>query len=90
MRERTDGAGEEKQLSPPRRPLAVRLVPVTDDAPCEGAVIEREVSRSVDTVGAIDRPPVVGGGCSSLDLMDSLRSRDVKLASLRLGPEETE
>ena len=33
VRERTDGAGEEKQLSPPRRPLAVRLVPVTDDAP---------------------------------------------------------
>ena len=36
VRDRTEGAGEEKVLSPPLRdskpPFAVRLVPVTDDA----------------------------------------------------------
>lgn len=41
VRDRTEGAGEEKVLSPPfresRPPFAVRLVPVTDDAMCEGA-----------------------------------------------------
>lgn len=41
VRDRTEGAGEEKVLSPPfresRPPPAVRLVPVTEDAICEGA-----------------------------------------------------
>jgi hypothetical protein len=61
VRDRTDGAGEEKVLSPPLRQLAVRLVPASDDSTCEGAVMERRVSCSVDTVGAIERPPVARG-----------------------------
>lgn len=49
VKERTDGAGDEKVLSPPRREeskpqFTVRLVPASDEAPCEGAMIEREVS----------------------------------------------
>lgn len=71
VKDRTDGAGEEKVLSPPLResrpPPAVRLVPVTDDAMCEGAWMEWLVSWSVDMVGAIDIPPAVGGAGSSAD-----------------------
>jgi hypothetical protein len=63
--ERIEGEGEEKVLSPPRRdskpPFAVRLVPASDEAPWDGAVMERDVSWSVETVGAMDLPPVVGG-----------------------------
>lgn len=47
VRDRTDGAGEEKVLSPLREsrpPLAVRLVPVTEDAMCDGAWMEWLVS----------------------------------------------
>lgn len=43
VRERTDGAGDEKVLSPPRRdsmPPMVRLVPATDEAPWDGAAME--------------------------------------------------
>lgn len=87
----TDGAGEEKVLSPPLRPLAVRLVPASDDSPWEGASIERTVSCSVETVGAIERPPVVGGGRSSLDdLTESDLPREDTLADRRLGPEDSE
>ena len=71
VRERTEGAGEEKVLSPPLRdstpPVAVRLVPVTDDVPWEGAVTDRDVSWSVETVGAMDVVPAVGGGRSSAE-----------------------
>lgn len=46
--DRTEGAGEENVLSPPRRestpPLAVRLVPATDEAPWDGAAIECAIS----------------------------------------------
>jgi hypothetical protein len=94
--ERTEGAGDEKVLSPPRRNsfpiLAVRLVPVTDEAPCEGAV-DLAVSFSVDMVGAIDRPPAVGGARrspSSIDDRAALsRARDVVLV-LPLLAVETE
>lgn len=89
--ERTEGAGDEKVLSPPLRESipqpAVRLVPASDDAPCEGAVIEREVSWSVEMVGAMDRPPAVGGGWPSADnRRDSPRPRDVMLEDLALLP----
>jgi hypothetical protein len=90
VRDRTDGAGEEKVLSPPLRPFAVRLVPVIDVSPCEGAIIERHVPCSVDIVGAIERPPVVGSGCPSFDSRtESVRSRD-ELVIRRLGPEDSE
>jgi hypothetical protein len=89
--DRTDGAGEEKVLSPPLRPFAVRLVPASDASPCEGAIMERHVPCSVDTVGAIERLPVVGGGCSSPDnRTESVWSRDDTLVNRRLGPEDTE
>lgn len=83
VRERTDGAGEEKVLSPPLRPLAVRLVPAREDSP----IMERHGSCSVD----IECPPVVGGCCSSLDRRtEPSRSRDVVLVNRRLGPEDME
>ncbi len=47
VKDRTEGAGDEKVLSPPLReskPFAVRLVPATEVAACDGAVMEREVS----------------------------------------------
>ena len=83
-RDRTDGAGDEKVLSPPLRdsrpPLAVRLVPAIDDAPCEGAMTEWWASWSVETVGAIDLPPAVGGGRPSLEARgEMLWSTDVAL-----------
>lgn len=91
VRERTDGAGDENVLSPPLRPWAVRLVSASEDGPCEMALIERDLPCSVDRVGATERPPVVGGGCSSLESRtDSSRSRDSVLANLRLGPDESE
>lgn len=44
VRDRTEGAGDENVLSPPLRdsnaPLAVRLVPATDEAIWDGAWIE--------------------------------------------------
>jgi hypothetical protein len=72
VRERTDGAGDEKVLSPPRRdstpPFAVLLVPAREDAPCEAAATDRDVSCSVDMVGAVDR--AVGGDWPSLSIED--------------------
>jgi hypothetical protein len=78
-------------LSPPLResrpPPAVRLVPAIDDARCEGVIIERAVSWSVETVGAIERPPTVGGGKPSVDnLTDSVGARDVRLEDLPVRP----
>ena len=58
VKDRTDGAGEEKVLSPPFReskpPPAVRLVPVIEDAICDGAWMECAVSGSVECVGAVE------------------------------------
>lgn len=90
-RERTEGAGDEKVLSPPRRnsipPFAVRLVPVRDEAPCDGAV-DLEVSFSVDMVGAMDLPPAVGGARrspASIDERPELsRAREVALVLVLL------
>jgi hypothetical protein len=81
--DRTEGAGEEKVLSPPLLPFAVRLVPASEDPP----IVERHVSCSVDP----ERPAVVGGWRSSLESRTkSPRSRDTTLVSRRLGPVETE
>jgi hypothetical protein len=78
VRDRTEGAGEEKVLSPPRRPVTVRVVVASEDSPYDGA--------TVDTVGAIERPPMVGGGCSSLDILtEPARSSDAALPNRRLG-----
>jgi hypothetical protein len=82
-------------LSPPRRdsrpPLAVRLVPAKDDAPYDRAVIDRDASWSVDTVGAIDLAPAVGGALSSLnDGIELGRSNDVELDILALSDVENE
>jgi hypothetical protein len=33
VRDRTDGAGDEKVLSPPRRPVTVRVVVASEDSP---------------------------------------------------------
>jgi hypothetical protein len=45
VKDRTEGDGDEKVLSPPLRdsmpPFAVLLVPAKDGAPCEGAISER-------------------------------------------------
>ena len=83
VRDRTEGAGEEKVLSPPLRPFAVRLVPASEDPP----FMERYPSCSVDP----ERPAVVGGGSSSPDSRtNSPRSKDATLVSRRLGPVETE
>lgn len=92
-RERTEGAGDEKVLSPPRRnstpPFAVRVVPVTEEAPCDGAV-DLEVSFSVDMVGAMDRPPAVGGARMS-SVIDERQevpgARDVPLVLVLLALE---
>lgn len=69
VKERTEGAGLEKVLSPPRRdstpPPRVRLVPVKELAPWLGAVIDRAVSLSVETVPAMLLPPAVGGAKST-------------------------
>lgn len=89
-RERTDGAGDEKVLSA-LRPFAVQLVPATDDTAWEGAVTDRDVSCSVETVGAIDRPPSVGGGKPSVDILtDSARASVSIVEVLPLRPEDTE
>jgi hypothetical protein len=82
-RDLTEGEGEENVLSPPLRdsnpPPAVRLVPASDEAPCEGAVIECEASWSVDTVGATDRAPAVGGARPSMEDRMECLSREVAL-----------
>lgn len=95
VRERTDGAGDENVLSPPRRdsmpPFAVRLVPAREDAPCDAAVTDREVSWSVDIVGAMDRE--VGGdrpSTSMEDRRDPSWSRDAVVDVVALLAVETE
>jgi hypothetical protein len=92
--ERTDGAGDEKVLSPPLRnsvpPFAVRLVPVMDEAPCDAAV-DLGVSLSVDMVGAMDLPPAVAGARRSSPSIDEWpelsRVRDVALVLVLLAVE---
>lgn len=64
VKERSDGAGEEKVLSAPLLmlmlgPPMVGVVPSADDAACDCAARERAASRSVDTVGAFDLYPTV-------------------------------
>ena len=61
VKERTEGAGEEKVLpSPP--PLELRAPPAVDLVPAlEWAVSEFKVSGSVATVGAADLLLIVGG-----------------------------
>lgn len=56
VKDRSDGAGEEKVLSAPLRvlgPPIVAAVPSAEDAACDCAATER-VPCSVDTVGAFD------------------------------------
>lgn len=89
VRDRTEGAGDEKVLSPPRRdstpPWAVRLVPARDDAPWDRAVMDREPSRSADLA------PAVGGGRSSTEeLKETARSWDMVLDLLVLRAVENE
>ena len=71
VRDRTEGAGDEKVLSPPLResrpPVAVRLVPATEEAMWDGALMEWPPSWSVDTVGAMDVAPAVRGALPSPD-----------------------
>jgi hypothetical protein len=79
VRERTEGAGEEKVLSPPRRESCapiVRAVPVTEEAPWDRAAMDREVSWSVETVRVTDLAPDVWGTRLSAD---ERCSRDVSL-----------
>lgn len=89
VRERTEGAGEEKVLSPPRRdsrpPWAVRLVPARDEAPCDRAVIDREPSWSVDLV-----PPVGGARPSSEERVELSASCDIALDLLVLRAVDNE
>lgn len=65
VKDRTDGAGLEKVLSPPlldsTPPPTVRLVPAKELAPWLGAVIDRDASWSVNTVPAKLLLPTVGG-----------------------------
>jgi len=71
----------------------VRLVPASEEAPpWEMAAIERDVSRSVETVGAMERPPTVGGGRPSAErrIEASSGSWEVRLPVRTLGEVETE
>jgi hypothetical protein len=69
VRDRSDGAGDEKVLSAPLPvlgpPLTVADVLAPDDATCDCAASEWATSASVDIVGATDRFPIVGGGIPS-------------------------
>lgn len=69
VRERTDGVGDEKVLpSPPPLPLELKAPPaVTVVSAFEYAASELIVSGFVDTVGAADLLPIVGGGCPSFE-----------------------
>lgn len=69
VRERTDGVGEENVLpSPPPLPIELNAPPaVAFVSAFEWAASESIVSWLVDTVGATDLLPIVGGGCPSLD-----------------------
>jgi hypothetical protein len=56
VRERREGAGEEKVLEAPRVVLGpmVVVVPSPEEAAWDGAATERAASRSVDTVAAVE------------------------------------
>jgi hypothetical protein len=94
VRDRSDGAGDEKVLSAPLPvlgpPLTVADVLAPDDAPCDGAASECATSASVDIVGATDRFPIVGGGIPSTEERHErlLRSIDVVLAVRPVGTDE--
>ena len=80
--ERTDGAGDENVLPScldSCAPPIVRAVPVTDEAPCDGAFIDLEASWSVSTVSATDLAPAVGGFPPSSDSRADGLSSDVSL-----------
>jgi len=89
VRERTEGAGEEKVLSPPLRdstpPCAVRLVPARDDAPWDRAVMDRAPSRSGDRASPVGR-----GRSSTEERKETSRSCDVVLDLLVLRAVESE
>lgn len=91
--DRTDGAGDENVLSAPRPEMphpTVAFVPSPEDGACEGAASECATSGSVETVGAIDLLPMVGGGRPSReDRAESLaRFKDELLAVFLVGPVE--
>ena len=64
VKERTEGAGEEKVLSAPRPAPAVPVVASPEDGACEPAASEWALS---DIVAAVDLVPIVGGGKPSSD-----------------------
>jgi hypothetical protein len=91
VKDRTDGAGEEKVLSPwpvLTPPPIVAAVPAADDAPCEGAA--SEWGPSVDIVGAEDLLPMVGGWRPSSDMLMEFRPwlNDEVLVALPVGTSE--
>lgn len=69
VKERTDGVGDEKVLpSPPPTPFELNAPPaVTLVSAFEYPASELIVSGLVDTVGAADLFPMVGGVCPSLE-----------------------
>lgn len=93
VKDRTDGAGEEKVLSAwPELipPPIVADVPAADDAPCEG--VASECGPFVDIVGAEDLLPMVGGWCPSSDMLIEclLRFNVDLLVALPVGAVEKE
>lgn len=92
VRDRTDGAGDEKVLSAPRPvlPPTVAFVAPPEDVVWEGAA--SEWATSVDIVAAVDLFPIVGGGSpSSEDRIESpLLLKDDKLAVSRVGVVEVD
>jgi hypothetical protein len=95
VKERIDGAGDENVLSAPLPvlgpPPTVAAVPAPEEAPCDWAASERAM-RSVDTVGATDLFPTVGGGIPSTEEWHErwLRSRELVLAVRPVGTVEEE
>ena len=67
--ERTDGAGDEKVLpSPPPMPRELTPPPIVAVVPAfDWLASEFTVSGFVETVGAIDLLPMVGGGIPSVE-----------------------
>lgn len=93
VRDRTDGAGDEKVLSPwpePTPPPTVADVSTADGASSEGGV--SECGPSVDIVGAADLFPMVGGCCPSSDMLAEglLPRSDSVLIELPVGTVEKE